>query len=211
MKKHTGTIRGIIFSLLVIFCTLTVSAREHDRWDDSLAQIINTSRSKGLPVKALENKIKEGKAKGCSTKEIHGVVKKRQHQLMLIKDEHHGSLPDNYMHELFKRERNSTPAPRAVSGKIKKNTTETARPQTRAQLQHAPPKKVSAPPEKPRKKVPQPLPAEKQENRVEKKIEQQVNRAQKRMDKTATKAERRMNKAQKRIQKKVSKRHGFEK
>lgn len=182
--------------LLTIGIT-TASTQTADAWEDSLRIIIRTARKNGLPVEALENKIKEGHAKGRSAKEIHSVVRKRETMLSQISKEHHGTLPENYMHELFNREqaifRKSPRNPRILEKKI--TPIEKVRHQKR---------KIGHPADTPDDDV---TTKNKKDVAARKHIEKQLKKAEKTSAKAAERAMKRSKKAQKRMRKRAMKRH----
>jgi hypothetical protein len=185
--------------LLIIGIT-ALSAQITDPWEDSLKAIIRTARKNGLPVEALENKIKEGHAKARSAKEIHSVVRTRKTVLSQISKEHHGTLPANYMHELFNREQAiAQQAPRTVQvHKRKTAPTEMVRQQTT---------KTGRPAETPHDDSAAQNKSKKDAAAL-KRIEKQVKKAERNSAKAAERALKRMEKTQKRLQKRMMKRRG---
>jgi hypothetical protein len=72
---------------------------------DSLLTALNTARASGIPAEALENKVREGIAKGRSCREILDAVSARTACLAQIKKENAGVLPDQYTKRLYGMER----------------------------------------------------------------------------------------------------------
>ena len=176
------------------------------RWEDSLTLVIETARTEGLPVAPLENKIREGRAKGRSAGEIFPVVRTRRALLRQIKAEHNGTVSGEYMHDLFERER-------AVSARMipqsESDGTDPKMPEAGSSVNRAVRKPASG--SRNRKAALNSgdteghrgnadYPAEMRERKVERSISRQERKAEKRMEAV-----------KKRMRKRLEKRHGREK
>ena len=105
MKTAVNRYRYFRLLLLLLISGITAATGQtNDPWADSLSNVMQSARKNNLPVEALENKIREGRAKGRSSKEIFTVIQKRKTVLSEIAREHNGTVPTNYQRELYTRE-----------------------------------------------------------------------------------------------------------
>ena len=214
MKKRFVLQLRFFTKVLLILQPAFFSTFGSDRWEDSLTQIISTSQNMGLPVAKLNNKIREGHAKGKNAQEIYSVVRIRQAHLLHIRDENNGSLPDGYMRELFNREQKSFHTSKKSEHQVKNtHKNEVSRQHLQPAIttpQQALKNKKSGKTPLRKNKVIQPA-IKNRQHIVEEKVEKQIERSEERMDKASARAERRMNQVEKRVQKRAMKRYRYKK
>ncbi len=202
---------------LLVYGTVALSAigtaaQSAVDWNDSLSSIVRDCAAQHIPAEALENKIREGRAKKRSGKEIFDAVTVRKKLLLRIRDGNNGVMPDAYSKRLFDLERevlSGVPVVTTGSGlnPVHKN------PQS---VTFAPPK-FGNQPQRPGISSPDQLPKGRDSvgrhtssgsGGKENRLLHAGERAEKNAAKAAQKAQRRLEMMQKRMQKKTMNRHG---
>ena len=192
----------VIFFLVLLIGSIRANGQS-DRWQDSLARVIETSRAAGIPVEPLENKIREGRAKGRSAREILPVVVRRREMLSQIMEENNGTVPGGYMHDLFERERTvsvqvvhdpgaegdipsvNSDFRKPVSGAKKRNITSNSEKDASGEIEN-------------------------HRRKTDRLKEMQERKIEKLLEKNERKVNKRMESAEKRMQKRMEKRYGRE-
>ena len=216
MNTTAATFRNRCVTLILLAGCAGVSAQKNDPWEDSLAQLISATRSRGLPVEALENKIREGRAKGRSTREIHSAVHRRQELLAEIREANNNTVPADYMEELFSLEQ-QPPAgkSRTTRAKAPVKPPHPVTPSRQMERVILPPPtfEKEKPSETPRGTIAEKpvTPSVKQRNRSMEKAQKRAEKTEKKLEKIEERTERRMKQIEKKVQKRAMKRHGFDK
>lgn len=216
MNRTTSTI-----VLLLAFAGISTTATHgqgtpaRDRWTDSLANLVEQCRVSQLPPAPIENKIREGRAKNRPDAEIFAVVKIRRDNLLRIRSDNRGTMPQNYAQRLFALEQTSPATSRSQEPE------QSAYPETKQSSRQVPKRQsFTVETTEPHDAVPADVspvssPAPAQNNVIAKQIEKRIGKtdakADRVMEKSIGKAEKRMEKMQKRVEKRAMKMRGAEK
>jgi hypothetical protein len=202
---HPVIITGLLFALIN---APGIPASAHERYDDSLTQIIRSSRAMRLPCEPLENKIREGRAKNRSAVEIYRAVKTRQKFLLQIRDNQQGNFTGGYTRQLFDLERSNPPSVYIVEHRVPQpsqlHTPLPALDKT-ASIEEVP-KHANASFEKKVTDPPTTGPGNAPVRKADRQITTMDKKAEKTMKKAATRAEQRMKAVEKQMQKRTMKR-----
>jgi hypothetical protein len=100
---------------------------------DSIVAALDAARESGIPVVTLENKAREGMAKGKTCREILNAVSIRATCIVQVKKNHAGVLPDDYSRQVYllEKERYGVPVDKHIGdndhGPVSKTTPEQQR------------------------------------------------------------------------------------
>lgn len=201
---------------LLVYGTVTLSAigtaaQPAVDWNDSLSRLVRDCAVLHIPAEALENKIREGRAKKRSGKEIVAAVATRKKLLLRIRDGNNGVMPGEYTRQLFELERevlSGVPAAITVAGSNSEHknpqSVTAVSPKTGNRPQRS---GISSPDQVPEGRDSISRHTSSSGNR-ENRFLHAGERAEKSAVKAAQKAQRRMEKMQQRLQKKTMNRHG---
>ncbi len=212
MKYHLTGIQAAIGLLSVVIINATgASAQHHDGWEDSLILIIQNSRAMQLPLEPLENKIKEGRAKKCSTAQIYSAVKNRQQLLLQIRGTQMDTFSQGYAKQLFDLERSNSPdlktnEHRVDAAAAKKSPQQKVPAKVAVIKERAPIDTLSG------EKINRSHAGTAQGNgpvqKADRKMVKATQKAEKTMEKAASRAEKKMENIQKKLQKRAMKSRG---